>query len=210
MVVGIDDFFSTTCVFAEKTSIGTGKTMKKQYQKHSKDYKLVSKELPNGKIKQVAIYTGKYYICMLNETEFRKFKFYFLTLALCSSITVIGIGFLNNPGSRVAYVSLPYVSLFLPMVYGLLGAIKFAISGLRLDQTAYDKSKIRIHRSTIWQIALSGITILGDTLFILFNKNMDMLYKELIFTGCMIFIFISNILYFKLQMKVAYQVEDPE
>lgn len=193
-----------------KTSIATGKTMKKQYKKFYKDYKIVTKELPNGKIKQVAEYIGKYYVCSLNEIELRKYKIYFLTLALCSSITVIGIGFLNNPGSRILYVSLPYVSLFLPMAYSLMGTVGFMTSGKRIELPKYDKTKMRIYRSTIWQIALSGITIGGDLIFFFLNKNIKMLQKEMLFVVGIILILVINIIFLQLQKKVIYQVEDSE
>lgn len=179
-------------------------------KKYYKDYKLVSKKMPDGKIKQVAVYIGKYYICRLNETEFRKFKLYFLTLVLCSGTAAIGAGFLNNPGSRVAYVALPYVSLFLPIVFSFLGTIGFITSGIKLEQAAYDKTKIRLYRSTIWQIVLSSIALLGDILFIIIEKDKDIISTELIFTGSMLLILVLNIIFLQLQKKVIYQVEDPD
>lgn len=177
-------------------------------KKYYKDYKLVSKTLPNGKEKMVAEYIGKYYVCQLSEIKFIRFKFYFFALVLCSGATAMGIGFLNNPGSRVAYVALPYVSLFLPYVFCLIGTISFMLSSNKLEQAAYDKTKIRIKRSTIWQIVLSCLTIIGDIIYILTNK--EMLHKELIFTGSILFILIINIIFLKLQKKVIYQVKDPE
>ena len=180
-------------------------TMKKYY----KDYKLVSKTLPNGKVKRVTEYIGKYYTCCLSKTNLKRMKFYYLTLVLCSSATAIGAGFINNLGSSIVYVALPYVSLFLPIAYSLMGTIGFINSNEKLTQALYDKTKIRIRRATIWQMLLSVVAILGDVFFILFGVDKDLLQEELAFLGCMILVFLINVLFIKLQKRVVYQVEDP-
>jgi len=178
-------------------------------KEYYKDYKLIPKKLPNGKVKKVAVYVGKYYICELDEIKLRKFKLYFFTLVLCSGATAIGLGFINNPGSRIMYVALPYVSLFLPLVFGFLGTIRFMTSGNILEQAAYDKSKKRIYRSTVWQIILSGLAFVGDIIFIIIEKDKEILRKEAVFTAGMLLILVINIVFLKLQREVDYQVKDP-
>jgi hypothetical protein len=178
-------------------------------KKYYKDYKLVKKTLPNGKTKEVAEYIGRYYICQLSETEIKRHKLYYFALTLCSSATVIGFGFLNNPGSRIAYVALPYVSLFLPMVYMIIGTIGFIGSGMKLEQAVYDKTKIRIRRSIIWQIALSFLSGIGNVVFTLLKGSADTLLKNWIFTGGMLLVFVINIVFLQLQKRVTYGVEDP-
>lgn len=177
-------------------------------KKYSKYYKLVTSNTPDGKTKQTAEYIGKYYICQLDEIKLKKVKLYFFALVLCSGATAIGAGFLNNPGSKVIYIALPYVSLFLPIVFAFLGTIKFMTAGNRLDQATYDKSKIRIFRSTIWQTVLSSMTIVGDIIFIFSRKSKDTIKNEFIFAGSMLVILSLNIVFLKLQKKVIYQVED--
>lgn len=178
-------------------------------KKYYKDYKLVSKTQPNGKLKQVAEYVGRYYICQLSESDFKRYKFYYLTLTLCSSATAIGLGFLNNPGSRIAYVALPYVSLFLPIFFMIIGTIGFIYSGNKLVQVAYDKTKIRIRRSTIWQIALSFLASIGNIIFTLNKGSADTLLKNWVFTGGMLLVLVLNIVFLQLQKRVTYGVEDP-
>lgn len=178
-------------------------------KKYYKDYRLVSKTLPNGKIKQIPEYVGKYYIRQLSEADYIRFKLYYLTLVLCSGATSLGVGFLGSPGDRVVYVALPYVSLFLPIFYSLIGTISFMFSGNKIEQAAYDKTKIRIHRSTIWQIALSSLAGLGNIVFTVFGGIKDMFWKSWIFTGCMLLVLVLNIIFLQLQKRVIYQVEDP-
>lgn len=206
MVVGIDDFFSTRHVIPGKTNVRIGNTMKKYY----KDYKLVPKELPNGKIKYVTEYIGKYYICQLDERKLRVFKLLYFALVLCSGAAAIGIGFIDNPGSRVLYVALPYVSLFLPIVFSLLGTIGFMTAGNKLEQAAYDRTKIRLYRSTVWQIILSGMAFIGDMIFIISEKDKDLFLKEAAFAASMLLVLILNIIFVKLQKIVIYKVKDPD
>ncbi|NLL72299.1 MAG: hypothetical protein GX237_02080 [Clostridiales bacterium] len=178
-------------------------------KKYYKDYKLVSKTLPSGRVKQVAEYIGKYYICQLSETNLRRYKSYYFALVLCSCTTAIGAGFINNPGSRIAYVALPHVSLFLPMVYNFIGTIGFMTSKSKLERGTYYKTKIRIRRSTIWQIILSSMAILGDIIYMIYGLDGNSVQKELVFTVCMVLILVINLIYLQLQKRVVYQVEDP-
>lgn len=207
VVVCIDDFFATVRIFKTRniTTLWIGIAMKKYY----KDYKLVTKTLPNGKVKQVAEYIGKYYTTSLSKTDLKRMKFYYLALVLCSSATAMGAGFLNNPGSRMVYVALPYVSLFLPIAYSLMGTIGFISSKEKLTQASYEKTKVRIHRATIWQILLSSITVLGDIAFVQFRIDKKLLEKELAFIGCIVFVLLLNVLFIQFQKRVVYQVEDP-
>lgn len=179
-------------------------------KKYYKDYKLVPKELPNGKVKHVTEYVGKYYICQLDERKLRVFKLYYIALVLCSGAIAIGIGFIDNPGSRVLYVALPYVSLFLPIVFSLSGTIGFMTAGDILEQAAYDRTKIRLYRSTVWQIMLSGVAFIGDMIFIITEKNKDIFLKESAFAAGMLLISVLNIIFIKLQKKVIYKVKDPD
>lgn len=177
-------------------------------KKYHKDYRLASKTLSNGRIKQVAEYMGKYYICQLDEKKLIRYKIYYLILILCSGATAIGVGFLNHPGSRVVYVALPYVSLFLPIAFNLMGTIGFMYSDKRLEWVTYDKTKIRIRRSTICQIALSCMTCLGNIVFTLLKGSKDTLLINLAFTGGILIILALSIASLKLQQRVIYKVED--
>lgn len=178
-------------------------------KKYYKDYKLVWKTLPNGKVKEVAEYIGQYYICQLNAKELGRYKLYYLALVLCSGATAIGAGFINNPGSRVAYVALPYVFLFFPITYSFIGTIDFISSSKKIEYAAYAKTKIRIKKSTVWQIVLSVLASLGNVMLTIFVENDGMFWRNWAFTGFMLLILAINIMFLRLQRKVIYRVEDP-
>ncbi|MDI9508538.1 MAG: hypothetical protein GX319_01010 [Clostridiales bacterium] len=178
--------------------------MKKNY----KDYKLVWKTLPNGKTKQVAEYIGQYYVCQLTTKEFRRYKFYYLALVLCSGTIAIGAGLINNPGSKVAYVALPYVSLLIPITISFIGTIDFISSGIKIKQIEYVKTKLRIKRSTICQMVLSSLAGIGNIMLTISDNNEAGSWINGVFTGSMLLILIISIAFFSLQMKVNYRVED--
>jgi hypothetical protein len=181
-------------------------------KKYYKDYRLINKTLPNGKTKQVAEYIGEYYICQLSDRNFKLYKLYLFALAICSSAIVIGAGVINNSGSRMAYVALPYVLLYLPTVFILMSVIVFALSGKKLEQAAYDKIKIRMYRSTIWNIALSSIACIGNIVFTLYmseKMSKGILVSNWLFTGSMIILLGISLFFLQFQKRVIYQVEDP-
>ncbi|CRZ35141.1 hypothetical protein DFR55_1048 [Herbinix hemicellulosilytica] len=179
-------------------------------KKYHKDYRLVKKEQPDGTLKQETEYIGKYYICQLDESKLKKIKLYFFALVLCSDATAIGIGFINNPGSRVLYVALPYVGLFLPIVFCFMGTVRFIREGNILEQAAYDKTKKRIFSSTVWQIILSSMTFVGDVILIINENDNGILKYEWMFAVSMLLVLIINIVFLQLQKKVTYQVKDPD
>ncbi len=177
-------------------------------KKYDKYYKLASQTLPNGKVKQVTEYIGKYYISQLSEKKLRRYKLYYMLLVLFSGAIAIGVGFLNHPGSRVVYVALPYVTLIIPITYSLMGIIGFIYTGKRLEQAVYDKTKIRIRSATIWQIALSCMTGLGNIVLTLIKESDDSLLKDWVFTGGMLSLLALSICFLQLQKRVIYEVED--
>lgn len=178
-------------------------------KKYYKDYKLVTKIHMNGKAKQEVQYSGKYYISQLNKAELLKVKVRYFALALCSDIALIGVGLINTPGSRILYIALPYVGLFFPAFYCLMGAIKFSSAGDKLVYAAFDKSINRIYRSCLGQIILSSITIIGEICYLLFNKHKDRLLGELLFLSGMVIVLALNVLLFRNRNTVIYKVDEP-
>jgi hypothetical protein len=179
-------------------------------KKYVKDYKLVTKLLPNGKTRNETEYIGEYYISRLSGKELTKRKVYCLALALCSDIMMIGIGLINTVGSRVAYVALPYVILFLPSVYCLMGAVRFITAKDKLEHTAFDRSVNRIRKSATGQIILSAIAVIGDIICLFSIKNLEKLFLEAIFLSGMIVILILSILMLRIIKKPCYEAERPD
>ncbi|MGF7142875.1 uncharacterized membrane protein YbjE (DUF340 family) [Anaerotaenia torta] len=177
-------------------------------KKYQKDYKLIPYLQPNGKIKEKAEYTGKYYIARHSEAELRKIKRYSLTLTLCGMLAMAGAGMLNTNTGRVMYVALPYACLFFPVVFNLLGAVKFLTVGDKLEFAAYDKSVNRIRRSSIGQLVLSSITVIGSLCFFFFGEKTERIAEEIVFLGSMVLVFLCGIILLKSRMTGSYTVKE--
>lgn len=156
------------------------------------------------------MYDGNYYACRLSETELRKKKIHCLALALCSNATVLGVGLINTSGSRVIYVALPYVSLFIPTFFCLMGVLRFMVVGNKLEYATFDKSQNRIYRSTIGQIILSSVVALGDICYLLLYENIENLLREIVFLGGMLFVLIISLRLLIIKKTIIYEVEEPE
>lgn len=61
------------------------------------------------------VYTGEYYRFDMPQQKINGLKLIYSVLALATAVAFLVSGFLNNEGSRVMYVILPYAALFLPV-----------------------------------------------------------------------------------------------
>ena len=79
-------------------------------------------------------YTGNWYKTALTGDALKKeARFFWICLAVMSVQFVLGLS-LNNAGSRILWILLPFVALFLPLFYGWLGSAKLYSIGKRLEQ----------------------------------------------------------------------------
>ena len=79
-------------------------------------------------------YTGNWYkTALTGENLKRAVRFFWICLAVMSMQFVLGLS-LNNAGSRILWILLPFVALFLPLLYGWLGSAKLYRIGTRLEE----------------------------------------------------------------------------
>lgn len=79
-------------------------------------------------------YTGNWYKTALTGDALKKeARFFWICLAMMSVQFVLGLS-LNNAGSRILWILLPFVALFLPLLYGWLGSAKLYSIGKRLEE----------------------------------------------------------------------------
>ena len=100
-------------------------------------------------------YIGSWYKTSLTGDALKKeARFFWICLAVMSVQFVLGLS-LNNAGSRILWILLPFVALFLPLLYGWMGSAKLYGIGKRLEnaranQAASDALQVQIpkaHRS---------------------------------------------------------------
>lgn len=178
-------------------------------KKYYKDYEMIQKTQANGKVKEEAKYIGDYYISQISKVALNRKKIYHSALSLCSVAIVIAVGILNTPGSRVIYVSLPYVCLYIPAIFSLIGTTQFLGVGERLEYMVYDKTRNRVRKSIGGIIVISLLTIIGDVFFILYRHPIERLQVELIFlTGITILLILNAFFLYKIQKEKIYKKEE--
>ena len=150
----------------------------KKYKKHYEVHPEVNQK---GKIRHNVVYKGEYYRYDLDETQLKKMKRTYILLLAAASVIQIGMGLINNPGSRRFAVALPYVIGFLPLVYAWLGAVRIMTSPKKMSYVDYDMGCLRLKRSAIGALVCSLLTLLGELIFWFMERGEYSLYSEWLF-----------------------------
>ncbi len=151
----------------------------------------------NGEYK----YTGEYYRFDMPGEKIREMKWIYAALALSTAILFLIAGFINNEGSKVIYVSLPYVVLLLPIGFMVWDVVK--IASLRGDMTKkqYDQSVVQLKNVTTAATVLSFLASAGDIVFMALGFASEYQAKELLFLFLVMLIGVLNIIFISMQKK---------
>lgn len=131
-------------------------------KKYKKQYEVQSEVGENGKMERTLVYIGEYYRYERGGTDLKKMKWmYGGALALLSAI-LVGMGLINNPGSRRLEITIPYVACYLPLVYAWLGAFRIMTAPERMSYVDYDKGCLRLKKSGVGMLVFSALTLAGE------------------------------------------------
>lgn len=125
------------------------------------------------------VYTGVYYMYDLPAGKLKLLKFTYLSISLVLAILFTAGGYINNPGSRVIYVILPYITMFLPIVFMLSDAVKIIFSDNKMTFKQYDRSVLQLKRSGTALIVISAAAIAGEISYLIFNGASAVLSSEI-------------------------------
>lgn len=143
--------------------------------KYRSEYQATARLTPGGKIVQDYYYTGDYYCLPLDEAGKKKTRIMNFLFGLGMLTLVLAAGLINADSSRTIWIVIPYIFLFLPCAYMLIGAGAYWGTPLRMEHAAYNNSIIRMQRSCWGVIVLSIINAILDIVFIVLNhKTIDM------------------------------------
>lgn len=124
---------------------------------------------------------NNFYNIYRKDIEIKKVKernwLYFLGIVIFWLLA----GLVNQNSSRTFYVLFPYYFIFLPIIYFGYGMINFSSLSKNIDEAAFYGSIRRIHRSGLGIIVFTGVTILLDIIYIIFNFKTTNLRKEMCF-----------------------------
>lgn len=153
-------------------------------KKYRDQFEVQTEKTKNG-IKQKVVYTGRYYVTDLPIDKMRRYQVSFKRLSAIIALLFIGMGFLNNDGSRVFYVVFPYVILFLPVLYMIFASITFSRKGEKLTIPDYEKSFVRLKTTGIGILVLSVASAVGDLVYVLSGHGNTMGLEILFIIGAL-------------------------
>lgn len=175
--------------------------MSKKY-KNDYEIKLVTNE--NGITEEQIVYNGDYYLNNMTPNQRKQFLLSAFIISFISMWLFFVSGFFDNGGSYCLYVMLPYVCLFLPAVYFILGAFAVRQAPEKMVTEQYHKSYARCVKCAKGTIAVAAATLGCEVLFFILNRQSVDAANEMLFLLCVAVIIIINFIFLKLN-KNAYK-----
>ncbi|NLM10404.1 MAG: hypothetical protein GX213_06450 [Clostridiaceae bacterium] len=173
-------------------------------KKYKDLFKVETVEYKN-RVKQEVMYTGDYYITDMPQKLMRKYKICLILISVFMAILFLYIGLLNNDGSRVLYVVMPYILQFLPISFMIISAASFYPKE-KLTVVQYEKTFTRIRTTGTWILILSFASILGEVIFIIAGYG-NTPKLELVFLVCNIIIAVFAIITLQIHSKIKFKTE---
>ncbi len=166
--------------------------------KYVKDYETRIKEGGDG---EEVVYTGKYYRMNVSDEKRKKVGISYLAIQVAYVVAFLLMGMLDTDGSRKVYIVLPYMFLFLPIYYGLLGTLKLLRAKSEMVFAEYDQSILRIKKSTTGMMILSLAVAVGEVFYLVSNKITSLNSLEYKFLMGTLFFVVISFLFLQLQSK---------
>lgn len=121
------------------------------------------------------------YVLDMTKKEKRRCALRHLLYTLCAMLIHVAIGMINQPSSRTAWVVYPYLIVFLPLAYAVMGAFTFRSAGCRMSSIQYHEGILRIRRSLLAVFILEVIGIVLEIVFIVLHFGQIPLLREVIY-----------------------------
>lgn len=176
--------------------------------RYKEDYVIKEEITKDGKCsKETIVYQGDLYELLLSAEQKKKAVVCMFFGILLLIAVFAGMGSLNNKGSRVIYIMIPYVCLFLSFYYELMGCFTLGRAKQKMTKLDYDKSLLRLKKSSLAGIILGIMILLGELLTVCSQGFKFINQKELLFIGGVIFISVGNLFIQKLIEKLIKLVK---
>lgn len=162
--------------------------------RYKEDYVIKEEVLKDGKHKkETVVYQGEFYDLQVSSKQKQKTTVCMFAGILLSLLIFVLVGSLNNEGSRIIYIMIPYVCLFLSFYYELTGCFLLSRVKQKMTKLEYQNSLLRLKKSSMSGIILGFMSILGEILTVFYGDFEFMNQKELIFISGLLLITVSNI-----------------
>jgi MFS family permease len=170
-------------------------------KKYIKDYENVVQTDEFGFERKVPVYIGQYFEVNLDETRLRRVRGFSLLLIGLIVIGQLAVGFIANQAMYSFYISLPYVFSFLPLFFLIDSALRIPKEKRNYKREEVELSFKRLKSATNFMMALIGIGILGEIVFLIFfSQGFDL--KELVFLLVELLVGVSVYLLMRMQKQI--------
>jgi len=139
-------------------------------RKYTDQFELQTVKTQKG-FRRMAVYRGKYYLAAVPAEKLNRYKAALKGTSLAMAMLFIGMGLLNNSGSRIFYVILPYAALVLPVFFMLVSTITFGKAKDKLTVPELDKTVGRIKTTSIAAFITAAAGAIGSLIFILSGQS---------------------------------------
>lgn len=158
--------------------------MKNKYRDH---YQKITGVDRKGRAVNHYVYNGMRYVLPYDEKQKKKTNW--MQIGLTALITVLQLvtGMINQDSSHTFWVVYPYIFVYLPLIFLLLGVISYLECGIRIQEDQYDKSIRRIRRSVWGVIVLSVLAAVCDIVYlVLYRGSINMVREVLYLSGLLL------------------------
>ena len=160
-------------------------------KKYGNDYRISGKQFE---------YTGKWYGTNVSPKELKSYGIRYTCLMAAALVLYFSSLMINNTGSRIFWILIPYVTVIFPISYGIMGGVSLflfcrnqegkgstsqvVIPAEHVDhmtRAQYEKGIRRPVRCSIATAVLSFVTCVAD-LILIFSRPDDLIFtRELLF-----------------------------
>lgn len=165
--------------------------------KYKDDYTKSARLNIGGRIVDDICYVGDYYILPFDENTKKKTN----RMNLIFSMLLLGVqvteGLLNTDSSRTFWIVFPYMFVFLPVFYMLVGSISYMGSPMKMQKAHYETGLVRIRRSCIGAMVLEGISAVLDIVYMILHFDQMAKGKEFLYLFCHILFLVVAFFYGK-------------
>lgn len=134
-----------------------------------------------GRVVPDISYVGDYYVLPFDEGKKKKTGLENMLFSILLFVIQLVEGMLNQDSSRTFWIVYPYLFVFLPLAYMILGSVSYFGVPLKMQKAHYEMSLARIHRSCIGAMVLVVISALLDLIYIIVNRSSIRLGMELLY-----------------------------
>lgn len=165
--------------------------------KYKNDFQKTSRMDAKGRMVQDSIYIGDIYVLPFDEKKKKQTNR--VTLGFAAAMVAIQLlaGMMNQDSSRTFWIVYPYLFIFLPTAYMLIGAISYTEATTRMQRPQFDGSIRRMHRSAIGALVICSISAVCDMIYIIMNHSSMHMGREIMYLICHIVFIAVGVCYGK-------------